>query len=893
MPLRPTLYHLRTEYLENPLGIDELNPRFSWKIKDARFGALQRARQIQVASSLKLLLAGDANVWDSGWVESDASLWVDYTGPSVLPLTRYYWRVRITDHQGDSSQWSEAAWFETGFLAPDAVWPNANWIGLELPSEDQQPVRHLRKSFQLSSLPVVARLYITARGVFEPWLNGKRIGNDVLTPGWTDYGIRIEYLTYEITEYLQIGENVVGALIGDGWYAGYLSWNKAGKGHRYYGEEPALLATLHVVYPDGREEWIGTDSSWSGSVGPVRYADLYHGEYHDARAELGEWSGPAFQTRGWQSAKRLDLPPVSLNGKGIPPVREIEEIATVELTEPCKGHYIFDLGQNMVGVARLKIRAPRGCKVVLRFAEMLQEDGTLYTENLRSARCTDTYIASGKGEEIWQPRFTFHGFRYVEITGLPESPALDAITGIVLHTAFAPTGHFSTSNRLVNQLQSNIVWGQRGNFLEIPTDCPQRDERLGWTGDAQVFINTAVFNYELAGFFQKWMRDVVDAQHPDGAYADVAPDVLKFLYPTRPGGNAAWADAGVICPWQIYQHYGDRRILERNYPAMLRWIGYQEQTSTDFVRPDTSFGDWLAPDATRSNWGATPCDLIGTAYFAHTTKIVERTARLLGHSNDAERLHMLHIKVVDAFNRHYVTSQGRLAGDSQTAYLLALAFDLLPSALRGVATDHLVRALERRDHHLATGFVGTPLLCPILSRFGRHKLAYQLLLNEDYPSWLYPVVNGATTMWERWNSWTPDSGFGEAGMNSFNHYAYGAIGEWLYRTVAGIDFLQPGFRQILLKPEPGGDLREVHAELETPYGRLQSSWKREGRLFLWEISVPANTHARVIPPAAITEDLQINEVKWRDAPGVTVHEQNGEPIGFNVGAGNYLFEVPV
>ncbi|HEY9247522.1 MAG TPA: family 78 glycoside hydrolase catalytic domain, partial [Rariglobus sp.] len=596
--------------------------------------------------------------------------------------------------------------------------------------------------------------------------------------------------------------------------------------------------------------------------------------------------------KGWKSVRVLTFPAVALTAKAFGRVRTIEELKPVALTQPVKGRHVFDLAQNMVGNIRLRIRAPRGTRITLRYAEMLQADGTPYTANLRSAKCTDTYVCRGGGLEIHEPRFTFHGFRYVELSGLKTKPRLDAVTGLVWHTEMTPTGTFTTSDAMVNKLQSNIRWGQRGNFLEVPTDCPQRDERLGWTGDAQVFIPTASFNYDVASFFRKWTRDLVDGQYETGAYPDIAPDLMRNLYPEAGGGNAAWADAGVICPWVVYQKYGDLRILEENYPAMARYIAHQEKTATNFIRPDTNYGDWLSPEATNPSWAATPCDLIGTAYFARTAGIMTEIARILGHAADSRRFSKLHAKVVAAFNRHYVSRDGRIAGDTQTAYLLALGFDLLPEKQRPAALAHLDRAFKRRNNHLCTGFVGTPLLCPVLTRFGRTDLAYRLLFNDDYPSWLFPVKNGATTMWERWNSWTPDKGFGEVGMNSFNHYAYGAIGEWLYATVAGISELAPGFKKILLRPQPHEKLTHAAATLESPYGQISSAWKRTGKTLVWTVVVPPNTTAVAVPPCASLDEVRVANTSWRAAEGVSATTHEGA-AALALAPGRHVFKLTV
>ncbi len=870
MPLRLT--DLRTEHLVNPLGLDEPAPRFSWKLADTRTGAAQTAFQLEVS-------ARDAVVWNSRRIDGDTSVLVPYAGPALEPHTHYHWRIRIWDHTGTASAWSTPAWFETGFLNALAPWPGAEWIHRPLAaSPADRPAAHLRKTFRLAAVPREARLYITARGIFEPHVNGARIGSDHLTPGWTDYRHRFEYLTYDVTAQLTAGDNTLETLLADGWYCGFFGFKTL---RNNYGDKPALLATLRLVGADGSVRWIGTDSTWKTALGPVIAADLYNGETFDAR----------LAPKTWQPARILTFPALPLTAKAFGRVRTIEELATVALTQPTKGTHVFDLGQNMVGNIRLRIRAPRGTKITIRYAEMLQADGTVYTANLRGARCTDAYICRGGGLETYEPRFTFHGFRYVELTGLKTKPRPDAVTGLVWHTDMESTGTFTCSDPLVNQLQSNIRWGQRGNFLEVPTDCPQRDERLGWTGDAQVFIPTATFNYDVASFFRKWTRDLADGQHPTGAFPDTAPDLFFNIWPDNTGGTAAWGDAGIICPWTVYQKYGDTRILAENYPAMSRHVAFQEKTSANLIRPDTHYGDWLAPDASEAGWGATPSDLIGTAYFARITAIMADVARILGHAADAKRFTALHTKILTAFNRRFVTPDGRLAGDTQTAYLLALGFDLLPEKLRPVALANLERALKRRNDHLATGFVGTPLLCPVLTRFGRTDLAYKLLFNDAYPSWLFPVKNGATTMWERWNSWTPNKGFGEVGMNSFNHYAYGAIGEWLYATVAGISELAPAFKRILLRPQPHAKLTHAAASLDTPHGIVSSAWKRTKKTFTWTVTVPPNTTAVAVPPAASLDAVRIANRPWSEAAGATATTHDARPA-ITLAPGRYTFTLP-
>ncbi len=826
---------LRCEHLENPMGLDETRPRLSWQIDDPRPGARQTAYQI-VAASRPDLLDRKPDLWDSGKVAGDQCLDIVWNGRKLKSRQRVLWRVRVWDRQGAASSWSTTAAFEIGLLQP-ADW-KAQWIGLPLADkETSQPCPFLRRQFELDRSVAQARLFVSARGLFEIYLNGRRVGQDYFTPGWTDYAKRIQYLAYDVTNQLQTGTNVAGAILGDGWYAGFLGW---GKSHGVYGNQLSLLFQLEIEYADGTRAIVAGGPEWKTAFGPLLKSDIYNGETYDARREMAGWSAPGFNDTAWQPATLFAPPKADLTGCRSRPVRLQEEIPVQVQTEPRFGVHVFDLGQNMVGWARIKVRAPAGRQVTIRYAEMLHADGTLYTANLRKAQCTDHYICKGGGEEIYEPRFTFHGFRYVELTGLVAKPAPADVTGIVLHSDIPATGTFECSAPLVNRLQKNILWGQKGNFLDVPTDCPQRDERLGWTGDAQVFARTACFNRDVAAFFTKWCLDLADAQTPDGAFTHVTPDILHG----KEFGAAAWADAGVICPWTIYLCYGDKRILERQYASMTRWVAWRLKRSPDLISTDACFGDWLAIGS------QTPRDLIATAYFAHTTLIVAQAAAIIGRRDDARKYTALARRIKAAFNREFVSPNGRLAGDTQTAYLLALGFDLLAGKQQAYAIERLVKDIAEHDVHLSTGFVGTPLLAPVLSRFGHTDLAYKLLLQTTYPSWLYTVLQGATTMWERWNSYTKEQGFGDVAMNSFNHYAYGAIGEWLYNTVAGIELdpAQPGYKHIIFQPHPGAGLTFARAELLTRYGKAACAWKMDGNRLTVTVTAPPNTTATVFLP---------------------------------------------
>jgi alpha-L-rhamnosidase len=722
---------------------------------------------------------------------------------------------------------------------------SAQWIGdRKRKTTGKQPSPFLRKSFSLPGPVRKATLHWTALGVAELHLNGQKVGRDFLMPGWSDYRKRVQALSTDVTKLLQPGPNRFGAILGDGWYCGYLLWKKD---RNFYGQHPQLLARLEIELTSGRRTSIVTDRTWELRYGPILSADLYDGESYDARKEISGWCEPTSPSRGWRRADLFPKYRGILQPKVNEPVRITQTLPTRKITRPAPGVYVFDFGQNLSGLCRLQIRGRRGQTVTLKFAEMLKVDGNVYRENLRSAHATDTYICRGGKKEEWTPCLTFHGFRYVEVTGLTRPPSKSMLTALVLHTDMKPTGYFRCSKPILNRLNQNIRWGQRGNFLDLPTDCPQRDERLGWTGDAQVFVGTAAFHYDVRNFFRKWTTDLRDGQRRDGAYPDVAPDVLGQLGPAQ-FGNAGWADAGVICPWKIYWHYGDRQILQENYPAMVRWIEYQRQTSKNMIRPRTAYGDWLAIDAVTPQNAPVPCDLVGTAYFAHSTDLMARIAGVLGRTKDRSRFRKQHAQIVERFQKAYVTPDGRIVGHCQTAYLLALGFDLLPTKLRPAAFRHLVDLISARNDHLTTGFLGTPLLCPVLTRFGRTDLAYRLLLQEDYPSWLYTVKNGATTMWERWNSYTKEHGFGDVGMNSFNHYAYGAVGEWMYSVIGGIRPMAPGFKKILFAPEPGGGLKKATTSLDTPYGLASCQWRLRGRRLSVDLQVPEGVRAALRLP---------------------------------------------
>lgn len=856
MTTPPAPYRLLVEQLEAPFGLDEATPRFSWQLRPGKWHQAQAAYRVVVTRLAPGARAGGV-VWDSGKVRGAESVLVPYGGKALEAHASYRWTVRVWSAESDAPSRGATGYFATGFRG--TAWPKqAAWIGLPLALRaGVAPVRQLRGTFELAAAPVEARLYVAARGVVEPWLNGARVGDEVLAPGWTDYRRRIAVSAFDVTSRLVAGSNSWGAWLGEGWYAGELAF----KGDRgIYGRELGLRACIRILDTEGRVSWVTTDEDWRARASATLAASLYHGEEHDARRARAGWCDVRPGAGGgWRAVTRqAGDGGVELAGRISPPIRVVKELTPIGRTKVASGGWIYDLGQNISGVARLRVKAPRGTRVRLRFGEILQADGTLYVANLRRARATDVYVCAGDGVETWAPRFTFHGFRYVEVTGLRGRPLTDAITGVVWSSDLREAGGFMCSDARVNRLQENIGWGQRGNFLDVPTDCPQRDERLGWTGDAQVFAPTALFNAAAGAFWRKYCRDMRDAQREDGAFPDVAPDVLSMITPRRWVGNAAWGDAGVIIPWVVYEQTGDAGILRENFAAMQAWLRYLESHSVAGVCGDTAYGDWVATDAVKEAWAPTPCDLIGTAYFARSAELTARAAEVLGEVVAAREIAALHARVVAAFRREYVTAGARLAGDTQTAYALALAFDLLPDGQRPMAVGHLRRALTRRADHLATGFVGTPLLCPVLSRCGAHDVAVKLLLHEDYPSWLLPVKNGATTMWERWNSWTPEAGFGPVTMNSFNHYAFGAVGEWMYRDLAGLGAAAPGWRALRFTPRPGAGLDAASAWHETPHGRAECGWRRQrGGRVRFEVVVPPNTSAKLVLPNTSEREVSL------------------------------------
>jgi alpha-L-rhamnosidase len=1035
--------HLRCEYRENPLGIDEARPHLSWQSDNSERNWKQSAYEVLVASSGERLQPGQADVWDSGKIQSDQSVGIAYPGPPLQSRKRYYWKVRVWDAVGQVFDSVEGAWWEMGLLHPEdwkakwITWKNpdeeadraairwiwapggdvlatppetkvqfqatldisrkpenaalfiavhgayqakvngrevgskSRWDGFDRrdisselvvgknlievevtsppapesgPAEDSksvagfasllklanpggtsfrfasgpdwkarvengskwqpaqivgdladmrfgdpgplpQPAAYFRQTKNITRPVRRARLYVTALGSYRLFLNGRRVGNDVLTPGFTDYRKRVLYQTYDVTGEVVRGTNVIGALVGDGWYASPLTWNGA-----YFFKPPdRLFVQLELEYGDGSEDTVVTDGSWKASSSPILESQIYSGEFYDARLENPGWNKSNFDDSIWKPAAVADPPPVLVTSQIDSPPQVISRIPPKTVKPSANGAFIYDMGQNMVGWVALKVKGPAGTKVRLRFAEILNPDGTIYTENLRNADATDTYILNGGGEESYAPNFTFHGFRYVEMTGYPGRPSLDTIQGeVVSSVGGEPTATLKTSSDLTNRMWEIGLWGQRGNFLSIPTDCPQRDERLGWMGDAGVFWRTGTYNFDVAAFSQKFIQDIVDAQSSEGAFTNVSPNTLpvggggaqtNWAWNEDLVGAPGWGDAGVIIPWTTWLQYGDRAVIEKNWDAMQHWMEFIGTRNPDFIRKNgvgPNFADWLAPDSNTNR------DLLATAYWALIAHMMSQMAQAVGKQAEANQYDDLVQNIRSAFQKAYIQADGTVGTGTQTSYVVALYTQMAPPALTSQLVDRLVKDIEARNWHLSTGFLGTPFLLFTLADHGRTDVAYRLLLNETYPSWGYMLSQGATTWWERWNGDT-----GDPSMNSYNHYAFGSVVAWVYRYAAGIDATidAPGFKQIVVHPHLDSRMKSARAEYESVYGRIVSDWSGAPTgPFSLRVRIPANTSAKIFLPA-------IAGAHVTEGGHPIAAEAEGESLVVQVGSGSYNFLV--
>ena len=857
---------VRFEHLREAVGIGVPRPRVSWMVESETPGWRQAAYEIEALNDI------GAVAWSTGRVASDASVLVPWGGPPLRSRARLSVRVRAWGADRSESAWSAPAVVEAGLL--DASDWSARYVTPDWDEdiEVMQPSPHLRREFALRPGAVRARLYASALGLYEAEINGVRVGDHVLSPGWTSYDHRLRYQTFDVLPLLREGANCLGAILGEGWYRGRIGFPRAG-GRNVYGDRIAWLAQLEIAYVDGTTDVVATaaDGTWRAARGPILSSGIYEGETYDARQEIAGWSTPGFEDGAWSGVREIERDLATLCAPTGPPVRGQDELAPREIITSPSGKTLVDFGQNMTGRLRISVQGPAGTTITLRHAELL-EDGELCLRTLRTAEATDHYTLLGDGVETWEPRFTFHGFRYAQIDGWPGTLSPDAIRAVPCHTDMERTGSFECSDPMVNRLHENAVWSMKSNFLDVPTDCPQRDERLGWTGDLTVFSPSACYLHDAAGFLESWLADVAADQTEDGVVPIVIPNLFARVDAPAAGlfkgtAQAVWGDAGVIVPWVLYERYGDPGILATQYESMRRWVDCVERLAGPTRLWDQGFqlADWLDPSAPpdQPQRAMTDPHLVATAYFSRVAELLSRAAGVLGREDDRARYWALADEVRVAFRREYVTPSGRMASDSQTAYALGLLFGLIESEEpRQRAARRLVSLVRHNGFRVGTGFVGTALILDALCEEGEIDAAFAMLMERECPSWLYPVTMGATTIWERWDSQLPDGRVNPGEMTSFNHYALGAVADWLHRTVGGLAPLEPGYRRILVSPRAGGGITSATSRLRTPYGLASSNWRVEdGRMEL-EVVVPANASAVVIPPAG-GERVEVGSGMWR------------------------------
>ncbi len=847
-----------SEQFNNPMGFYDAIPSFSWQLPS---GVTSQTAYRIVAASSPDLLPNNADIWNSGKVESDQSLYLNYKGTALSSRQKVYWQVQFWDENGKESDWSEVAHFELGLL-DNADW-QGQWISIpheQLVEKDYRnsllfPAQYIRKEIVLEKPVDQARLYVTAKGVYEAYINGEKVGDDIMPPGWVPYRKYIPTLTYDVTDKLKEGKNTIAFAVAEGWYAGKIYLRGTKKKH---GLTPSLLCQLEVVHGDTKTIIVSDDNWKVTKEGPIRIAKIYDGETYDANYELGKWNTNGYDDAQWHKVQVTALDTaVLLQPKRFETVKNREVLDVKSIHQPQEGVAVFNMGQNNVGVPVVKVPMTKGDTLRIRFAEMLDLDSSIYTTNYRSAKSTDYYVAAEDGVIEYKPTFTFHGYQYVELSGYAQGaiPQKSWVKSLVQYSNFEKNGTFTSSHAKLNQLQSNISWGMKGNFYDIPTDCPQRDERLGWTGDAQIIAPTSMFHNDMYAFWAGWLQSVRAEQFDDGGIPWVVPNNLGKRH------SSGWGDAIVIIPWELYFRTGDRSVLEENYSAMVKWVNYCTSQAVDHTPDIKSFGDWLQPLTQNGrSAGDVSKELIKMAYYAYSVDLISKSARVLGKTQEAEHFAVLHDSIKTAFEQRWFDADGRANHkvETQTHYLVALEFNLLSKPMAAKAMNHLVRLIGDCDNHLRTGFLGTPILPLVLDKAGEYDLMYDILFKETYPSWFYSINNGATTMWERWDSYTKKDGFHKDGMNSFNHYAYGAIGRWMYERIAGIKPLKVAYKEIEIAPVPGGPLTSAAATYDSPYGKVSSSWKLEDNQFLLEVTIPSNTTAIIRVPGNTKKSLIVN-----------------------------------
>jgi alpha-L-rhamnosidase len=866
-PLLPTT--LRCEYLSNPLGIDVRQPRFAWVLGHTERGERQSAYQVLVATQAEILDQNRGDQWDSGRVSSDDSTQVVYGGKPLESGRTYFWKVRYWDQEGNPSAYSKAAQFEMGLLNREE-W-KAQWIGGN---------NLLRKEFTLSAKPQRARAYVAALGYYELRVNGEKIGDHVLDPGWTSYEKRVLYVTHDITAQLRQGANTVGVMLGGGW-----ATQRSGSKPAY--DAPAVLVQLEIALEGGKPIALSSDATWRTARGPILSDSIYDGEVYDARLEQPGWDAAGLDASGWVPAQVMAGSTGTLSAQMMPAIRVVDTLVPKTIQSPQPGVYVYDFGQNFSGWVELRVRGPRGATVEMRFSELLYANGMLNRENLRSAKARDIYVLRGDGEEVYEPRFTYHGFRYVELTGVPGTPNLDSIRGRVVHSAVRPTGSFVASKPILNEVQRLIRWGQATNLHSVPTDCAQRNERMGWLGDAHVTAEEAMLNFDMAGFYTNFVRDIRDVQDDAGTITDTVP----HRYGSRPA-DPAWGTAYPLLVWYMYEQYGDRRIVEENYDGLKKYVEFLRTQAPDQVLRFSHYGDWIAIEPT-------PGELVSDAYFYVDVSLLARMAKLLGKSADEQTYSQLAGQIKDAFHREFYDPKRKVyASGTQTAGVLPLYFGLVPEDKRGAVWGHLFNDIVyAHDSHVTTGFIGVKYLMPLLTRMGASDLAYDLATQTTYPSLGYMFTRGATTLWELWQERTGPS------MNSHNHPMLGSVGAWFYEALAGIrvDAERPGYQHIRIEPQMVRDLTWAGGTVETVRGIVSASWSRGPGLLRLEVEVPVNAQATVsMPKEEPMSEVTIREggrVVWEKGqfvpgtPGITNGRREGGRYVFEVGSGHYIFEL--
>lgn len=836
---------LKVNYLERPMGIERVF-QVGWQLASQERDVRQQSYRLQIAEGDFATL-----LYDSGVVQSDDCAHVRVPeGLALRPVTKYCIRVQVATASGESTPWCES-WFVTALPGSEA-W-RAAFVTIET-EEDKAEARgsYLKKAAEIAKPVKSAYLLSTALGVYHVYVNGQKVGEDEMAPGWTSYNKHLLYQVYDVTDLLKNGTNVLTGYINAGWYKGKMGFLCQ---RNHYGNQAAFGCELHVEYEDGSRETVLTDDTWVGTYGPVVLSDIYDGETYDARQEVASWDTPEADPGVWQPVSRVEFDTRAMAAQPGCRVKVQERLPVKRVLTTPEGDTVLDFGQNLTGWVEFRVQGRAGDETRLHCFEVLDSAGNVYLDNLRSAKQTLTYVCKDDSVATYRPYFSFQGFRYVKVEAWPGQVRAEDFTACVVYSDMPATGTFSCSNPDINQLQHNILWGMKGNFLDVPTDCPQRDERLGWTGDAQIFCRTASYLMDTYTFYSKWLRDLAADQTAEGGVPHVVPDILigkskeDRFWKDGDHSAAAWGDAAVIVPWTLYQVYGDTNILERQYGSMKAWIDFMQDHAVDNIwNYRIQMGDWVALDAEPGSYfGATPNDLTCTAFYAYSTGLFAKMAGILGRSEDAAYYETLYRSIVDTYQKHFFDAGGHLTAQTQTAQIVTLYFNLAPEAYRQNVVDDLLRLLAKEDGHLVTGFVGTPYFCFALSENGHTKEAYELLLKEDLPSWLYQVKQGATTIWEHWDGIKPDGSMWSADMNSFNHYAYGAVGDWLYRVVAGIDTAEdsPGYQHIRLAPHVGGGLTEVDAALQSIYGPIRSHWTQEGDVVTLEAEIPCNTDATV------------------------------------------------